>query len=182
MGEFYLGCLIPEGSNSWWCYVRKWKITSKSLSNFKARDVRQVREWQIATNQSLISLHWAVQTNLQFLLNTSSVCCIDENSMYLIFMPRSHCKPMPPGISAVLKLLFIQDLILQLLMLFERPFLNWFYKYELQKAMLPKGIGWHFMCDEPSVGFWKELNLEVSLWLFTSSSVASKPAVVRDWF
>lgn len=46
--------------------------------------------------------------------------------------------------------------------------------------MLPKGIGWHFMYNEPSVGSWKELNLEISLRLFTSCSVVSKPAVVRD--
>lgn len=159
---------------------------SKSLSNFKARYVRQVREWQIATNQPLINLSWAVQTNLQFLLNTSSVCFIDENSMYLIFMPRSHCKLMPPGISAVFKLFFCS-------------FKTWFcscwcflsapsstdcinFSYELRKAMLSKCIGFHrhFMCDEPSVGSWKELNLEISLRLFTSCSVVSKPAMVRD--
>lgn len=159
---------------------------SKSLSSFKARYVRQVREWQIVTNQSLINLSWAVETNLQFLLNTSSVCFIDENSMYLIFMPRSHCRLMPPGISAALKLFF-------------SSFKTWFcscwcflsapssidcinFSYELQKAMLPKGAGWHFVCDEPSAGSREELNLEVSLWLLISCSVASKPAVVRDWF
>lgn len=144
--------------------VVKWKVTSETQSHsvFQARYVRQVREWQIATNQSFISISWAVQTILWFLLTTNSLCFIDENSMYLTFMPRSHWKLMPPGIDDILKLFFISS------------FKTWFcscccfkclpllhphpcfsvceliletFSYELQKAMLPEGTEWYFMWD-----------------------------------
>lgn len=66
-GEFYLVCVLSQkvvkmGGVS--CKMESNFRDSKSLSVFQARYVRQVREWQIATNQSFISISWAVQTVL----------------------------------------------------------------------------------------------------------------------